>query len=700
MKVSLKRTDQPGETTDRGADHVLCETRHFNAQGDFTHRSLNINSPHLKDALHGIIGDYPGISFRTENVHLRAPYRCLFHYLDELRRELEEQKIRRKNESIEHLEFLVGFIEEEFEEVRFEAGNYLPEGLVSYESLWTIFKPGTIMFQSSFGHQHALSLVRADYYHKPVEQVILTLAYVDYNGKEFGLANSKVTLHTFEGLERISELPAYPLIYHPRHNVVRRTLMTRGRRFESFVGRHYAEYKDIGLGEMVNGLRKQYHINGRVIIDADTYSRFNPSRFGPLKPLASLTPTNSAPASSINSRTSPGRSRAPGDNPPDYSDYTSDYSDYEDDRPAADKPSEKPPLQAPSHRGGLTDAQCLITHYLLPGFSMCKKSWVEVFIDTLAPIHWNHAALDTLAIPMQKKALMTTLVEAHIKSAANITGYDDVIVGKGRGHVFVLRGPPGVGKTLTVEAIAEQTRRPLYTLSAGELGSTPHELTISLPPILELATAWKAILLLEEADVFLEARAPGEVHRNMLFSTFMKFLDGYKGIIFMTTNRVAVIDDAIKSRAHVMLNYSELGFHERRGVWESMLMREGNGSFALLENRTLDELAMRERVDGRMIRNVVVGARGLGERRGKTDGAGQEEIAAMLESMGVHPVQMAAARSGKGREKWRGVSVVSGKDGMQVVDDEIWTPLWFDKITKPALEKDVGAEFSRFERSV
>lgn len=181
LKESLKRTDQPGQTTDRSTDHILRETRHLNSQGDFTHRSLNINSPHLKNALRRIIGEYPGVTFRTENVRLQAPYRCLFHYLEELRRELEEQRIRRKvegemrgmnrevgrevegmsdeeegggggggrkgedkhglegkapelmNESIEHLEFLVEFIEEEFKEVRFEAENYLPEGLVSYE---------------------------------------------------------------------------------------------------------------------------------------------------------------------------------------------------------------------------------------------------------------------------------------------------------------------------------------------------------------------------------------------------------------------------------------------------------------------------------------------------------------------------------------------------------------------------------------
>jgi hypothetical protein len=60
----------------------------------------------------------------------------------------------------------------------------------------------------------------------------------------------------------------------------------------------------------------------------------------------------------------------------------------------------------------------------------------------------------------------------------------------------------------------------------------------------------------------------------------------------------------------------------------------------------------------------------------------------MLEAMGV----------GRGGGKWRG-DRLSGQDGMQVVDEEeVWTPLWFDKMVKPVMDKEVGAEFAKFER--
>lgn len=75
--------------------------------------------------------------------------------------------------------------------------------------------------------------------------------------------------------------------------------------------------------------------------------------------------------------------------------------------------------------------------------------------------------------------------------------------GKGRGLVAVLHGPPGTGKTLTAEGIAELLKRPLYMVSTGELGTRPDQLETELNKILDVAHSWGAVLLLDEADVFL-----------------------------------------------------------------------------------------------------------------------------------------------------------------------------------------------------
>jgi hypothetical protein len=56
-------------------------------------------------------------------------------------------------------------------------------------------------------------------------------------------------------------------------------------------------------------------------------------------------------------------------------------------------------------------------------------------------------------------------------------------------------------------------------MSAGELGETAAEVEDSLELVLELASKWDAILLLDECDMFLEARTAADIRRNRLVSS-------------------------------------------------------------------------------------------------------------------------------------------------------------------------------------
>ncbi|KAH8793755.1 hypothetical protein F5882DRAFT_516145 [Hyaloscypha sp. PMI_1271] len=56
------------------------------------------------------------------------------------------------------------------------------------------------------------------------------------------------------------------------------------------------------------------------------------------------------------------------------------------------------------------------------------------------------------------------------------------------------------------------------------------------------------------ADVLLEQRSSQDIHRNALVCVFLRTLEYYQGIMFLTTNRVGQIDDAIASRIHFKLN--------------------------------------------------------------------------------------------------------------------------------------------------
>lgn len=260
----------------------------------------------------------------------------------------------------------------------------------------------------------------------------------------------------------------------------------------------------------------------------------------------------------------------------------------------------------------LTDDQCLLAHFLVAGFALGEKKWVDFFIDNLSPIQWNTNAFGQLVLPPSQKSLVRALVESHVR---DIDGFDDIIKGKGKGLISILHGPPGVGKTLTAESVAEHTRRPLYAVSSGELGTDPTTLEENLSRILDVATVWKAVLLLDEADVFLETRSLHDLQRNSLVSIFLRLLEYYQGILFLTSNRVATFDEAFQSRIHVALKYNKLDKSARGKVWQNfMKFDEIDGGKEILETVVEKDL------NGRQIKNCVRTARSLAESEGKSVG--------------------------------------------------------------------------------
>lgn len=137
------------------------------------------------------------------------------------------------------------------------------------------------------------------------------------------------------------------------------------------------------------------------------------------------------------------------------------------------------------------------------------------------------------------------LVVAHSRGSSE---FDDFVKGKGKGLIGLFYGPPGAGKTLTAEAIAETARMPLYAVSSGALGHEAAQIHRNLADILKLASHWKAVLLLDEADVFLAQRNVTDIERNAIVSVFLRELEYYQGILLLTTNQVEVIDEAFQSK--------------------------------------------------------------------------------------------------------------------------------------------------------
>ncbi|KAI5868705.1 hypothetical protein GGS23DRAFT_546838 [Durotheca rogersii] len=126
---------------------------------------------------------------------------------------------------------------------------------------------------------------------------------------------------------------------------------------------------------------------------------------------------------------------------------------------------------------------------------------------------------------------------------------------------------------------------------------------VSLMRALECCRLWNAILLLDEADVFLESRDINSLARNELVSIFLRRLEYYRGLMFLTTNRLNVIDPAFKSRIDLILPYYNLDKSSRRAVWVNFINKQGPGA-ADISDRDFDELAEVE-ANGRDIKNIV-----------------------------------------------------------------------------------------------
>ena len=250
-------------------------------------------------------------------------------------------------------------------------------------------------------------------------------------------------------------------------------------------------------------------------------------------------------------------------------------------------------------------------------------------MDGICDITWNNSAFDSLVLPSDQKDLILAFAKSQVQ---NSQVFDDVIQGKGKGMIMLLSGPPGVGKTLTAEAVAENMHVPLYIMSAGELGLHPGRVEDKLADILEMVTKWNAVLLLDECDVFLEARSTHDLERNKLVSIFLRVLEYYEGILFLTTNRVANIDAAFQSRIHISLDYPDLTVEARRAIWENFL-EMGTERHDVSEG-DLDELATLG-LNGRQIKNVLKTTRLLAMQREGILGKGLIDTVLNIGKMGM-----------------------------------------------------------------
>jgi SpoVK/Ycf46/Vps4 family AAA+-type ATPase len=151
---------------------------------------------------------------------------------------------------------------------------------------------------------------------------------------------------------------------------------------------------------------------------------------------------------------------------------------------------------------------------------------------------------------------------------------EDVVAGKGGGTTVLCAGPPGVGKTLTAEVYAEVTGRPLYRVHSGQLGLSVSAMESALKEALTRAQRWGAVMLIDEADVYIRQRSD-DITANAVVGVFLRVLEYFDGLLFLTTNRIDDIDEAIVSRCIALIRYHSPDVHARQRIWGVMAEQFG-----------------------------------------------------------------------------------------------------------------------------
>ncbi|EAA29861.2 P-loop containing nucleoside triphosphate hydrolase protein [Neurospora crassa] len=611
---------------------------------------------------------YESADLKAFPIKISTPFMELFFYRDEIRKLSEDKNIDEDlRRDAKALDQFVRDPESVMASILQDHDRYSPKKQVVNDIIWTIYRPNSLLVFNKGSIQECW--ICRNVAEKIIERMTfweITGLRIDSNGSSPGLSKQRLYI-PLTGMHpmKISGLSLMPAESYPQWDSLKSTLQARSQKLQRILGSNFSSFmcqsyngaawkmrqdKFVDI-EGCNPTMHDKQIDERVMVDFKAYGDENT-----LSPLEDLERNTEKPKKGRGARAT-GRGWIPakrnltpktkrrGNNDSSSSDSDSDADrrlEYSRDimaltglrtsKPHTTETTQKetdiePDLETFEGIAEAvwrifqvsTDELMLTFPALVPAFGLKCKKWWWVLSDQVQNVVWNMAAFGSLQQDKVTKELVQALVKGH--KSNNHVIFDDVIAGKGQGLVFLLHGKPGLGKTLTAESVADYLERPLYAISGGELGTEVSAVEEQLERIFNLAKRWNAVTLLDEADVLLCKRSSAEMDRNAIVAVFLRMLEYFQGVLFLTTNRKQDFDDAFKSRIHVTISYPKLSPDAKSRIWESLI--NTNKSVEVDESWTKDiyNALGQLNLNGRTIKNILRTAVAYANSEGKKLGA-------------------------------------------------------------------------------
>jgi hypothetical protein len=216
---------------------------------------------------------------------------------------------------------------------------------------------------------------------------------------------------------------------------------------------------------------------------------------------------------------------------------------------------------------------------------------------------------DLILPPEQKERLRNACAQVEYRHRI----YDQWGFGKkvayGQGVSMLFSGPPGTGKTMAAQVIANRLQLELYKVDlSGVLSKYIGETEKQLGAVFDEVKKSQSILFFDEADALFgkrsETKDSHDRYANVQTSYLLQKIEEYDGVVILASNFLQNFDEAFKRRIKFIIDFTLPDQERRELIWRSVLPAE----LPRDEDLDFDFLARSFELSGSSIKNIAVAA--------------------------------------------------------------------------------------------